>query len=329
MVRNVLIFRTDRIGDLIVTCPAIITIKKKVTNSKITLISSSKNYDYAKSLGIFDEILIFPRKGLINKINFINSLKKRFFDYIFVFDGKERSIITTIFLKSKYKVALTSKKINFYKFFKIKFFHDSEGVSLNEIFQKALNFSLSNSPIGNYNFLELKKDNNFSKQININKYIHIHLDEKWFSENYIKKYTNINPAYDEFVDFINIISEKRDLLITTGLTDFILLSELINKFFEKHTDKIFLKKNYEKSIYLIYKPTFEDIESLLRNSEILIACHGAITHASNSFSVKKIDIIEKQKENFYNKFNSYLDDYQFVYRSNFSNLKKILLKRIN
>jgi len=30
MINNILIFRTDRIGDLLVSCPAIITIKKKV-----------------------------------------------------------------------------------------------------------------------------------------------------------------------------------------------------------------------------------------------------------------------------------------------------------
>ena len=65
MVNNILVFRTDRIGDLLVTCPAIVTIKKKIVNSKITLITSDKNYTYAKSLNIFDNVYLFPKFGLI------------------------------------------------------------------------------------------------------------------------------------------------------------------------------------------------------------------------------------------------------------------------
>ena len=50
MLTKILIFRTDRIGDLILTCPTIISIKKYFKKCDITLITSNKNYDYAKSL---------------------------------------------------------------------------------------------------------------------------------------------------------------------------------------------------------------------------------------------------------------------------------------
>ena len=53
MSKRILIFRTDRVGDLIVTCPAILTIKEFFADCKITLISSSKNIEYAKNLNIF------------------------------------------------------------------------------------------------------------------------------------------------------------------------------------------------------------------------------------------------------------------------------------
>ena len=45
---NILIFRTDRIGDLIFTCPTILTLKKHITDCKISLVTSEKNYKYAK-----------------------------------------------------------------------------------------------------------------------------------------------------------------------------------------------------------------------------------------------------------------------------------------
>ena len=62
MINKILIFRTDRIGDLIVTCPAIITIKKYFKECDITLITSNKNYEYAKSLNLFDNVIEFPGK---------------------------------------------------------------------------------------------------------------------------------------------------------------------------------------------------------------------------------------------------------------------------
>ena len=56
MSNNVLIFRTDKIGDLLIGCPAILTIKKNLKDSNITLITSEKNHDYAKTLNIFDHV---------------------------------------------------------------------------------------------------------------------------------------------------------------------------------------------------------------------------------------------------------------------------------
>ena len=121
-----LIFRTDRIGDLLITCPLIATIKKHLTNSRITLITSVKNYEYAKSFGIFDKIYIYPKKNLLDKIKFILKLSKIKFDYTLILDGKERSLIASIFVKSVYKVAIiTEKKLNlFFKFFKIDYIID-------------------------------------------------------------------------------------------------------------------------------------------------------------------------------------------------------------
>ena len=47
---KILIFRSDRIGDLILTCPTIFTIKKYFKQCNITLIASDKNNEYAKKL---------------------------------------------------------------------------------------------------------------------------------------------------------------------------------------------------------------------------------------------------------------------------------------
>jgi len=48
MINNILIFRTDQIGDLIVSCPFIFSFKEHYKESKITIITSKKNLEYAK-----------------------------------------------------------------------------------------------------------------------------------------------------------------------------------------------------------------------------------------------------------------------------------------
>ena len=111
MINDVLIFRTDQIGDLLATFPAIITIKNNMDNCKISLVASEKNYNYAKSFDVFEEVYLFPKEGsLLKKIGFIYKLSKKKFKYIFVLDGKDRSIISSIFVKSKLKIATLSIK---------------------------------------------------------------------------------------------------------------------------------------------------------------------------------------------------------------------------
>ena len=325
---KVLIFRTDRIGDLLFTCPAIITLKKKLNNAEITLVTSEKNYDYALRLNIFKRILKFPKKNLLKKIKFIYGLSNINFDYIFIFDGKERSIISAILNKSLYKIALTSRLKFYYRFLKIDFFVDTGEIDLTTMYKKMLNKAKIDSSIDNFDFLKFKKDNNFSLNIPIKNYLHIHLDEKWFSEIYIKTYTNINPSYDDFIKFLNILSDKYDVLITTGLNDFKLIKDLKENFFNKISNNIFSRKNFSKSIFLVYKPSFDDIESLLRNTYILISCHGAITHASNSFNVKKIDILEEKKIKFYARFTTYLNNYYPTYRASFNELSNKISEKI-
>ena len=109
-----------------------------------------------------------------------------------------------------------------------------------------------------------------------------------------------------------------------------LINELIDKkIFEKIDTNIFFKKKNTKSIFLVNELTFDDIESLLRNSKKLISCHGAITHAANSLDVQIIDIIEKDKKLFYQRFTSYLKKYTYIYRENFNSMQNVLLKKID
>ena len=44
---------------------------------------------------------------------------------------------------------------------------------------------MPNVQISNYDFLTKKENNNFSSNLSIKNYIHLHLDEKWIKKHYI------------------------------------------------------------------------------------------------------------------------------------------------
>ena len=330
MLKKILFFRTDRIGDLIINCPSIITIKNNFQNTEVSLVCSNKNIAYAKSLNIFDHVYNFPKNNLIKKFNFIKMLSKKEFDYIFIFDGKDRSIFSSIFIKSNYKIAFVpKKKFSFlYKITKIKYVNNDEKSNLNNLYQNILELSGIKKKITNYDFLTNKKDNNFSLNLKTKNFILLHLDEKWIRNLYIKKYENVEPTYEEFIDFINKISKNDDLVITTGLINFNLIDNLKKKFFQKINNILYIKNYGDKTIYLIFQPTFEDLESLLRNSKVLISCHGAIIHAASSLNIKVIDLIDGKYKNWYQRYTSYIKNYNFVYRYKFSAIKNEIINKI-
>ena len=135
MTKNILVFRTDRIGDLLLTCPSIKTIKEYFPDSNLSIVTSEKNFSYAKTFSFFDKVYLFPKGSILKKIKLFKELSKKRFDNIFIFDGKDRSILITCFLKSQKKVAkiVNKKQAFFCKLFKIKFSYDGFGKDLNNL----------------------------------------------------------------------------------------------------------------------------------------------------------------------------------------------------
>ena len=156
MTKKILIFRTDRVGDLIVSCPPILTIKETFPDSDITLVSSKKNYFYAKKLFLFKKILIFPVSGFFKKIKFILELRKKKFDYIYVFDGKEKSFIMAFFIKSTFKVGMSTKIKKYLNLLNIKVFL-FKNKKLYEVYQNILDYTKINKKISHYAFIKKKK----------------------------------------------------------------------------------------------------------------------------------------------------------------------------
>jgi ADP-heptose:LPS heptosyltransferase len=295
-VSSYLIFRTDRIGDFLLTNLLINSIKRNDPNSNITVISSKKNYHFIRSFKNVDKVIIL-KNNLLDKIKLIHKLRSVYYDKIIVHDAKNRSSIISFFLKYGLKIK-PNNDLNI-----------SYIDSIKEIISK-LNFDFIESDL---NTLK-NREHNFAEDLNED-FILLHFDEKWIYDDYISVYTNIEPLKDELISFIDLlltVTNKR-LVITTGIRSPKILNDIIN-----------IGLNSRVKVYK--KLDFLDLEILISKSKLLISCHGSVSHVAAAHQIKQIDIIEEKKSNFYSKWTSHFRNYNSIHRKSFDQLSLDIIK---
>ena len=223
-----LIFRTDRIGDFLLSAILIKSIKLNDVNSHITIIASKKNFNYIKSFNSVDDVILLNNK-IIDKIKLIFKLKKTLFHNIILHDNKKRSRFISFFLKTKNKISI------------YKFSHKSH-IEIIKIILKILNYEFNEICL---DILEEKKESNFN-EVN---FIQLHFDEKWENNNYIKHFIDIEPLEEQLSNFLDLLISKssKKLIVTTGLLPPKILDDVIEKMVNKYKNtKTFTQNNKKK-----------------------------------------------------------------------------------
>lgn len=330
-----LIFRSDRIGDFLITSPLIQSIKRNDKNHFIEVVCSSKNNNFVNNLNLVDKIHVLKKNNFISKLKLFLNLKANTYDVIFVSDKKNRSIILSFFLKSKVKIFNVSKLFiyNFLKFFHMNVFLDNDvsPFAIKEIQEKNLNcinfklikedfYFFRKNQFKNY----FKKNNDFDFPGN---FILVHYDEKWEIQAYIKSFNkainfvNLEIEYNTFVKFLFDISNKTHLniIITTGTINTNFVNKFINAAEKINSDVYKLEKD-SNHIFCIKNQSFESVSHLISYSKFFISCHGAFTHVAAAYKIKQIDIINADKEYHYNRITSSIDNYSAIFRKKFQNL---------
>ena len=287
-----LIFRTDRIGDFLVSAILIKSIKSNDQKSHITIIASKKNYEYIKNFPYVDEVIKLEN-NFLDKLKLLAKLNKIRFKTIIVHDNKNRSKILTLFLKSDNKIHIEQQKTHIEIIMKVL---------------KKLDFSFDENSLDLFSHKKMESTN-------YGEFIQLHLDEKWIFEDYIKKFVNIEPNKTQLINFIdNIISyTKKKLIINTG----------------QRTPKILLEilpdlKN--RKVRLLENLDFLELEKITLKSRLLISCHGAISHVAAANKVKQIDIIDTSYDYF--KWTKHFRNYDYLIRDKFDNLSNKILKKL-
>ena len=293
-----LIFRTDRIGDFLLTAIMINSIKRNDLNSHITVVSSKKNYDYIQTFKSVDEVILLEN-NFIKKIKLIIKLRFSYYNFVIIHDLKNRSSIISFFLKYGIKIK-PNNDLNISYIDTIK-----------EILLK-LNFNFQDSD------LNTLKDRRYdSLECSNNDFILLHFDEKWIYNNYIRKYSNIEPTKDDLISFINslLMASKKKLIITTGVNCPSILNDIA-------------VNNSNNRVKIYKKLNFFDLENLISKCKLLISCHGSVSHIAAAHNIRQIDIIEKEKIDFYHKWTEHFRNYFPIYRTKFDELSNKIINEL-
>ncbi len=77
-IKKLLIFRTDRIGDVVLSTPAFRAVRKRVPTAEITLVCKSYTKPLVDGLNLFDDIVCVDRyRGVLGKLRLIRQLRKK------------------------------------------------------------------------------------------------------------------------------------------------------------------------------------------------------------------------------------------------------------
>lgn len=332
-----LIFRTDRIGDFLITLPLLKSIKRNNPVSKISVVVSSKNIDFVKKSNYVDEVFLLRSNKFIDKIKLFFILNKYSYEAIIVSDKKNRSLFLSFFLKAKNKIFNVSKEfqkkiLNF--FFKNTFLDNDkiENTPIKEILKKnciSLNIDLIDKDFNFFDIDQFKDQFTFKTLSNLDEmnYIVFHCDEKWELLNYSKLYKKANKLTDislnkkNFINFLTKLSKKKSLkiIITTGFLDTNIINDL-KKDSNKIESSLYELKLNNQNCFLITNQNFFSMSHLISKSNLFISCHGAFTHVASNYGINILDIIEKNKQKHYERITNHMINYKALFRKDSSEL---------
>ena len=289
-----LIFRTDRIGDFLVSAILIKCIKENDPTADISVIASSKNFSYIKTFPFVDNVIRLDN-NFLSKLKVFFKLFKFKYKSIIIHDNKTRSKFISYFLKSNNKINISN-------------FQKNTHINIIKNILQKMKFNYSAEALNILSHRKQKK-NKYENQIQL------HFDEKWIFNDYIKKYINIEPTENELINFIKQIikNKEKKLIITTGL----ILPNKIKKINSVLNElKISVYKNLD----------FLELEKITSQSNLLISCHGAVSHVAAANNIRQIDIIDKTYE--YGRWTNHFRNYSYLYRNNFSLLSSRIIDLI-
>ena len=330
--KKILAFRTDRLGDYIISSKILKELKIKYGH--LTVICSKTNYKLIKSQSYIDKVIVYDKKfTLLKKIKIFFEIFFNIYFLILILDGKNFSLLSSIFLIGKKLCISYKKKKNIlgYEFYfnrpisiisKI-FFNKNMTFSSRNILRKTEHLStMYHKLCEEYIKVENRKfyyeipsyiENDFKNVINkysFNEYILIHLDEKWLD---IK---NINNDFYESILRLQQDTNK-DIVISSFNNN--------HKYFINFEEN--LKKFKPLNIILLKNLDIFMFERFINYSIFSLSCHsGYLVQISGYNNANIIDLINNDEKLWVSCWIPPNDNYKQIYKDN--NNKKLSINEI-
>jgi len=316
--KKILIFKSDRIGDLINISCLIKNLKHNFVNSEITLVCSKYNSDIAKYYPEISTILIFENSIIKLILRYFDKIFLNKYDYIFQLDGKKKSYLITTILKSKFKSCLRyikQKRILSFDYilkrpnYFISFFFDCL-IECNEKLDKKSNYkyhylTLYLKILKNYNLKIITNDHYlpFDGIIdpNFTDYFHIHIDERWnkFDINF----------YNKFLNSLLTENNSNKYYITSNVNG--------NNFFKNIKNNLKMRPN----IKFNENASIRELINIIYNCHTSLSNHTGFTvHVAASFKKNIIDIVSPELYLHYDRWIPFNINYKRYNINNFTNI---------
>ena len=290
---KICIVRTDKMGDMILTLPIIQGLKEVNTAYQIDVVCSSTNRKVCNKFKSINNIYLLQNKFL-GIIKTILTLRKKNYDYIFTFSPGIKSILISIFSKSKIKslLILKSRYKNNYKNKLIERIFGKIFFNQCVIIDRQLRYSQNNSIHQTKIMMELIAKNRLElndqadiknifdlDKINLNteKLCLIHLSSKW-----------INKYFSEH-RFINLLENLKNLNINIVMTTDSTSKDVFFEIFKKYeivTNDSIKNLNGINKILILDQLDFDNWISIINSSTYIITPECGCTHIASLCEAK-------------------------------------------
>jgi len=115
--KKILIVRTDRIGDVLLTTPVIKALRDSLPQAYIAIMVNPSTLDIVKDNPYLDEVIVYDKenlhRGIWRNLKFVLGLRKKRFDLALVLHTKNRTNIICFLSGIKERVGFYNKKFGF------------------------------------------------------------------------------------------------------------------------------------------------------------------------------------------------------------------------
>ena len=333
--KNIIIFKNDRLGDLFHSLNGINNIlnEHKNDNIEIYLSDYSKNFSFLFNKSNIKINYLSYRLSLFEKLKIFNLFLKTSIDKVFILSPKNYFFYLPFFFKKTRFYGVTVKEknkdrpIQYFSKFLFKFRTNNRKIKKKDDSIKNIIEDLcSNNLSSNVQMINIKPESNFNfENFSQIKYCHFHF-KKFLYEKKKWSFSNLST-------FLNIlVKNKYKVFLTSDIE-----KNEFNQIFKEKFKTINFENNNTNKLSsnlvddIVYLENIEslDLFNLIKNASLVVSPHGTMTVMASYLKVPVLDIFDNtiNKIAFY-EYKPDNDNYKFMILKSFSERQLVKIERL-